>query len=287
MELCNRLRQLSQPLEPIPTALAPRLAPVPDIRCVLFDVYGTLFISASGDVGTADSAGLSAQALQGALLECGVHENAVACVPDQMTAHIRKRHQQQREAGIAFPEVDIVEIWQEIMAGQGIEEREEEWYRRLAVEYEARLNPVWPMPGLTTLLERCREEGFLMGIVSNAQFYTPLLFPAFTGRTHTEWGFSEDLCIWSYEQGEGKPSQTLFQLALDGLSGKGIAPCQVLYVGNDRRNDIGPAAALGCRTALFAGDARSLRLREDDPRVKDVESDIVCTDLNQIPGCIV
>jgi putative hydrolase of the HAD superfamily len=56
----------------------------------------------------------------------------------------------------------------------------------------------------------------------------------------------------------------------------------VLYIGNDIRNDIWPADRLGCRTALFAGDARSLRLREDDERLSDVKPDRVVTALGQI-----
>ena len=62
----------------------------------------------------------------------------------------------------------------------------------------------------------------------------------------------------------------------------GVSPHAVLYVGNDMLNDMLPAAAAGFQTALFAGDARSLRLRETDPRCIDVSPDIVLTDLSQL-----
>jgi putative hydrolase of the HAD superfamily len=48
------------------------------------------------------------------------------------------------------------------------------------------------------------------------------------------------------------------------------------------RNDIWPAAAAGCQTVLFAGDARSLRLRADDPDVAGVVPDRVIIELAQI-----
>ena len=48
--LIARIRGLSRPLEPKPTALKPRLKRLEGIRAVLFDVYGTLVISASGDI---------------------------------------------------------------------------------------------------------------------------------------------------------------------------------------------------------------------------------------------
>ena len=42
-----------QPLTPIPTDAQPVLRKIDGIEAVLFDVYGTLIISASGEVGTA------------------------------------------------------------------------------------------------------------------------------------------------------------------------------------------------------------------------------------------
>ena len=54
-------------------------------------------------------------------------------------------------------------------------------------------------------------------------------------------------------------------------------------VGNDVRNDLLGARAAGLRTALFAGDARSLRLRRDDPRCAAVCPDLVLTHLSQLP----
>ena len=57
-------------------------------------------------------------------------------------------------------------------------------------------------------------------------------------------------------------------------------------VGNDVRNDLLGARAAGLRTALFAGDARSLRLRRDDPRSAAVCPDLVLTHLSQLPRAL-
>jgi putative hydrolase of the HAD superfamily len=62
----------------------------------------------------------------------------------------------------------------------------------------------------------------------------------------------------------------------------GIAAESALYVGNDLRNDIQPAAQAGFRTALFAGDRRSLRLHRDDQQCRDLSPDWVVTDLGQL-----
>jgi putative hydrolase of the HAD superfamily len=47
--------------------------------------------------------------------------------------------------------------------------------------------------------------------------------------------------------------------------------------------DIWCAAQAGFKTALFAGDRRSLRKREDDERCKNHRPDAVVTELAQIP----
>ena len=46
--------------------------------------------------------------------------------------------------------------------------------------------------------------------------------------------------------------------------------------------DILPASQIGFGSALFAGDARSLRLREQDTRVRIVRPDVTLTDLSQL-----
>ncbi len=43
---------------------------------------------------------------------------------------------------------------------------------------------------------------------------------------------------------------------------------------------------MGFKTALFAGDARSPRLRSDDPRNGAIRPDATVTDLAQIPGIV-
>lgn len=47
------IRQSSLAIEPIPTGESASLKPLHNIEAVLLDVYGTLFISASGEIGTA------------------------------------------------------------------------------------------------------------------------------------------------------------------------------------------------------------------------------------------
>jgi putative hydrolase of the HAD superfamily len=146
------------------------------------------------------------------------------------------------------------------------------------VEYEARVNPVWPMPGLRSVLGDLRRQGLALGILSNAQFYTPLLFECFLGADARALGFREELLLYSFELECAKPSPRLFETARQRLEALGVPARRVLMVGNDALRDLAPARAAGFQTALFAGDARSLRGAEEAGKVN-----AVITDLRQLP----
>ena len=314
--LCQLIRAASQPLKPIPTGQDNSLRPLPGIRAVLFDIYGTLFVSGSGDIGTTTESARG-RAVGEAFCEMFEKEqgdamdafSAFAGVqeklgqPDERAAlvdavgravvgrfvdAIQGDHSRKRAAGVEFPEVDIVDIWRNVVAtlagaetaGSGID------FEQLAVRYELLTNPVWPMPGLAETLDRLSAADRLLGIISNAQFYTPLLFPALLDRSLDDLAFDPEMQYYSYRFGEAKPGETLYRHAVSGLAAHGITPAEALYVGNDMLNDITPASRCGFRTALFAGDRRSLRLREDDDRVAGVLPDLVVTDLATLPDCI-
>jgi putative hydrolase of the HAD superfamily len=61
-----------------------------------------------------------------------------------------------------------------------------------------------------------------------------------------------------------------------------VSAAETLYVGNDMLNDVWTASQCGLKTALFAGDKRSLRLREDDARCAALQPDVIVTSLSQI-----
>lgn len=253
------LREHSRPLEPIPTGIAPRPATWDGIRAVAFDVYGTLFVSGAGDLANdpdeREASAFAALELPDVTLE-------------DYRRLIRDHHRRGLAKGIDHPEVDILEVWRALSAGRAEPEK-------LCLAFECAAHPVWPMPGAAGCLDALHRRGWALGIVSNAQFYTPLLFPALLGRELADLGIPENRCVLSHRLREAKPSLRLFRQMADEFWQIGIAPEETLYVGNDLRNDIRPAAAVGMRTALFAGDARSLRLRDGDPAV----ADFVFTDL--------
>lgn len=277
----QRIQRLSKPLAPKKTGLSPRLAALPGLKAVFFDIYGTCFISGSGDIGV-HSADPKTEALSESLREQGVElpDDLTAPALDRFYELIRHRHADLRRGGVAWPEIRILDIWEHWRREAGIHVN----VPQLAIDMECRLNPVWPMPGLVHTLEQLQAAGLHLGIVSNAQVFTPCLFPALTRHSPADLGFSPASCVWSWILQEAKPSTRLYELALQSVAG--LKPEECLFVGNDMRNDIQPAATLGMKTALFAGDQRSLRLRENDPSLRNLQPDLVLTHLSQISECL-
>jgi len=270
------IQKYLRPLKPIPTSSRPSGYLIPDVRCVLFDIYGTLFISGSGDISLAKQNSPQHAELQSLLVKYGIPE-APQTLLHRLHGAIQARHEQLRRRGGENPEVQIDRIWQQVLQTD-----DQCRIRQFAAEFELIANPVYPMPHLAELLTSCRRQGLILGIISNAQFYTPYLFNWFLDSDLPDLGFDADLIFYSYRFEMAKPSIALFKMAAEKLMDKRIQPTSVLYIGNDMLNDIYPAHEVGFKTALFAGDQRSLRLRADDPRCRDLNPDLVLTDLGQL-----
>jgi len=268
-----------RPMKPIPTAMTRSGALTDKIECILFDVYGTLFISGSGDIHMTQKGPRDNHRFNKLLEKYNIDQKP-RIVWANLFDQIETEHQAMRERGMDVPEIIIEKIWQDVL-GLDLQTA-----RAFAVEFELIQNPVYPMPRLKQMLHECRELNLLMGLISNAQFFTPYLFDWFLESNLEDLGFEPDITLFSFQFGRAKPSPYLFQLAVNRLKQRDLSAHEVLYLGNDMLNDIYPAQKIGFRTALFAGDARSLRLRKDHPRCKNLSADLVITRLDQLPGLL-
>ncbi len=297
------IEKFCRPIGPIPTAVAAELTPIPNIRAVLFDIYGTLLISGSGEVGSASDKKKAAKIEAGdqgtdllfykAFHEAGITIKKSAHMFNDVctnlyTSFIQSTHSDLMQRGIEYPEVDILEIWRsmwETLNKQQLINEPISAYKivRLAFIYELIANPTWPMPNVLNTLTTLSNHGNVLGIVSNAQFYTPYILSVLFGKPLGTIGFDQQALVWSYKLGQSKPSPLLFTPVLDYLKMQyGINADEILYVGNDMLNDIHTASAAGCKTALFAGDQRSLRLRKGNSLVQSDRADAIITDILQL-----
>jgi putative hydrolase of the HAD superfamily len=264
------------PLAPKKTSLKQKGLPKEKILSVIFDIYGTLFISGLGDINTSQEKPGQNHQIDELLKKFSIKKPS-EFVSRELFFAINKKHAELKGKGIDFPEVQIDRIWMNVL---GIEDRDTA--REFAAEYEMAVNPAYPMPHLKETLQACVDKGIVLGIISNAQFYTNYLFELFLDSDPQGIGFDPDLVLMSYEYEYAKPSTFLFNKALKILEEKNIPASSTVYIGNDMLKDIFPSQKLGFQTALFAGDKRSLRLRSEDPRCKDISPDIVITDLIQL-----
>ena len=302
-DLIEIIKQHSCCMKPVQTGIIPAIYPDKEIKAVLFDIYGTLFISEAGDIShsqeisqsglTPDSDSLNQnRSFIKTFKEYGLNpENLDQEVLNEIKLiyiqEIKKEHKKLISEGFEHPEVLITEIWEIIMKKLTGREFPPGEIEKIAVIYESVSNSTCPMPGAEEIIVWLKERGIVTGIISNAQFYTPLLFDAYFGKGISELGFDTEISCYSYRSGRAKPDPFLFKEAASVMDKKyNIKPFEVLYTGNDMLNDITAAAAAGMKTALFAGDKRSLRLRSDNPVCSSTVPDLVITDLLQIRDII-
>ena len=265
-----------QPLKPIPTGTAAVLSKMTTYEAILFDVYGTLLVSGAGEIGLLPGNPTGQDRIQELLQRFGI-ELTPQELRQALVRAIETEHRKMKNMGIPFPEVDIRRVWTDVL-----QLRQRSTVQRFALEYEWIINPVFPMPGAATVIRACLDKKVLLGIISNAQFYTERTLGDLFGEDLYAKGFDPRLRFFSWQEQHAKPGETMFRRARETLESMDILAESALYVGNDMLNDIRPAAAVGFQTALFAGDRRSLRARKDDERCREVRPDLVVTDLRQL-----
>ena len=287
--LIRRIKELVRPLEPVTIDHPIRLDTLRGIRCVAFDFYGTMFMSGVGDIGIdekqeAESEQFFREALQStvsAVSDPEAGSAGLAIFEETIQTHIDTA----RAKGIDHPEPDIIKVWQQVLNELAVQDCIEGTIdrttaMRFGVEFEFRINTIWPYPGLTDTLRALLDRELTLGIISNSQYYTPLAFEAFLGRSPADYGFDPTLLVWSFEKGVKKPSPALYRSFIEALPPE-ILPEHVLYVGNDIQKDMQPAHDLGMKTALFVGDERSIRHESDEIETTDYP-DLIIDDLSQI-----
>ncbi len=259
----------------VPARIARRVPKIERVGAVIWDVYGTLMALSVGDL---ESTLAKKKTLSGAfrrtIREFGLYEVLDGDPPETLMdlyiGEIKKTHRRKHARGEFSPEVKIERIWLRIL-----KKLEAKGYRPIADGKEIGLDLALRVayffddvyqtkalyPGAQETLEGVRRLGLRQGIISNAQFYTPIALNML---------------------GVSKPNPLAFERAKVRLHAMGIEPDRVLYVGNDVLNDMLAARAAGFRGVLFAGDRESLNLRKDRPECAVFRPDAVIKSLPQL-----
>ena len=119
-EFIEKFLSESSNLVPTPTLMEPSYQADPSIRAVVFDVYGTIVTSASGDI---DESEITTDNLKTSLDAAGIvlsgsikdPQHVLANMLDMFKKQILTVHDQDRRPDKPYPEVDILEIWETIL----------------------------------------------------------------------------------------------------------------------------------------------------------------------------
>lgn len=280
-----------------------------DTRAVLWDIYGTICGAIVGDLeqSLTDSAWLE-PAGEALINEFGLAEPLSKLCPEQSPAaglaelylrRIAESHEQSRRRGIEYPEVVIEEIWQSILAdcreagyARQFDEPALHTGYRWAYFFDSALQQTYLYPGIAEALADLNRAGIVQGIISNAQFYTPLHLRRLLSRAYGKPDFqlsdvfTDELVLYSYQLGCSKPNNLAFETALAELAERHISAEQAVFVGNDMLNDVCSAQHNGFRAILFAADERQTNLRADERRCAGSRPGAIVTDARQITQLI-
>lgn len=216
------------------------------LRAVVFDVYRTLL----AEEPPAGEAAISWVRLWEGFFGCAPRLDLAAFVAATQKV-VAGEHASARARGVPWPEV----YWPAVVSEVLPELRSLPRNLREDFDYAlARLmRRTTLMTGVGPALRLLLASGVTLGIASNAQPYTLRELQSALGAVGLDSGvFSPDVVFWSFRHGFSKPDPHVFQLLTARFRARGMAPEEILMVGDRQDNDIDPARASGWATYHLA-----------------------------------
>lgn len=286
-----------------PVQAMPYTKPLPGIRAVMWDVYGTLLRIADGELLFQHPQQMRMEvALDKTLQEFNLW-NSMSRKPGAPWEYLQqlytRAYDDLRLAGSGkkgdLTEVDAGKLWRRVLSKMELEKYtyDESLYgdldqlcEKIAYFFHASLQGVEATSGTVESLKLLQDNGIRQGLLADGQCFTlSQLQRCLEAEGATEpIGQLLDLSsvTLSYQAGVRKPSRSLYRVAVERLQSKGIEPGEVLFISSRLREDLAVAKQMGFRTALFAGDKLSLKASIADLKDPTVKPDRLLTELPQV-----
>ena len=286
-----------------PIKATPAIKPIPEIKVVLWSVYGTLLSIDSGRLLHQHHQELRMQiALQKTIEEFKMWQS-MSRKPGQPWVYLLQQYngliEDQRIAATARKgdsrEVDSAVVWARMI--EKLKRNEYQWDEgyyggleevavKVAYFFHAMLQGTEAFEGCAETLARLQQAGIRQGLLDDAQQFTLAQLVYQLKRQGADGNlaafFSPELSALSYQLEIRKPSPSLYQAAATRCSARGFTPEQVLYLTNRLTDDLGMAKKVGFRTGLMVVDEACAELTSADLKNPEFRPDRLLTDMRQV-----
>jgi FMN phosphatase YigB (HAD superfamily) len=278
------------------------LVPLPEVRAVLWNVYGTLLRIAGGELWFEHPQ----EFVMNVALDKTIQEfkmwSSMSRKPGQPAEYMKQlyesvliEHRAVPGGTEKYPEVPSDRVWEALIKKLFQKDYKfdatffgslNEFSRKVAYFFHASLQGTACYKYAADALRLVSEKRIKQGLLADGQCFT---------RVQLQRGLSvqdnsvvldkvldKDLIFLSYDIRGCKPSERLFRHALTALAKQGLEPQEVLHVGTNISRDLVPARRLGMRTALFARDRTSLQASAEQLKEPSSRPDVLVTKLSQI-----
>lgn len=289
-----------------PVTATPSIAPLPGIKAVLWDVYGTLLRVSDGHYTILPTEEVRLQiALDKTIHEFNMwnHMYRKPGPPWQSMIGIYKstieRMSMRASAKGDVTEVSLADVWHALI--EKLFEKEytfdegqygdlDEFSEKVAYFFHASLQATEARANAVLAMSHICGNGVMQGCLADGQSFTfvqmlralsmqgdlPPLHEVFRPQT----------LIFSSAFGVRKPSKSLFADAVSQLRSIGIHPEETLHISCRLMTDLVPAKAAGMKTALLAAEKSGLEVSADVLKNPTTRPDRLLTDLKQITSVV-
>ena len=296
-------RDLVWPMPPTPQPVKakPHIAPMPGIRLVSWNIYGTLLSVATGNLVFHHPQKLIMEVAFDKTVKEFKMWGSMSRKPGQPSEYMGQLYERALDQlrlapshGEKFPEILAEKIWEDIV--KKLQQKDyqydasffgplPEYVKKIALFFHASMQGTVLYPGAAEALRHIVSCGVKSGFVADAQCFTLAQLGRALAKENAgslDELFERSQRLLSCEQGGKKPSERLFKQGLAAANKLGIEPGAILHIGSRIIEDIAPAKKWGMRTALFAGDKESLKATPEQLKDAATRPDLLLTDLSQL-----
>lgn len=292
---------------PVSVKAKPSIAPLPDVRAVLWDTYGTLLRTPDGALDWFPEPEVRLQVA----LDKTIHEfnmwNSMYRKPGppwQSMIH-QYRDYVERLSMIAtkragdFTDVNLVHVWRaiidrlfdkEYVYDEDLFGDVDQLAEKVAYFFHGNLQATEARAGAAQTLIVLRDLGVRQGLLGDGQPFTLVQLARGLQKQQPIPPLVElllpDLNTLSCQLGVKKPSKSLFQRSLSQLSQHGIREEEVLHVSCRLKTDLAPAKALGMKTAVLVSEKTGLEATANLLKDPQTRPDRLLTDITQITSVV-